>query len=504
MDKWYYMGIDIGTYESKGMLINQDGECLGTHSCPHIMETPKPGFAEHDAEQVWWADFCAISNHLIEAARIDPGDIRGVGCSTIGPCCLPVDQNCNPLRKAILYGVDIRAGKEIEYLNQKLGEDYVLAKYGNPITSQSIGPKILWLKNNEPEIYRKAAKFITGATYLVAKLTGNYVVDNYTAAYYTPMYDLEKCDWDYENLAEYCRPDQMASCRWSDEIVGGVTEKAARETGLAPGTPVITGTADASAEAVGVGVFDPGDMMLMFGSSIYIIHIVSKLTTDKRFWAGPYLFKGTYMVGAGMSTAGTLTRWYRDNLAQDLIAKAEREGANVYDLMMRDMDNIPAGSDGLIVLPYFSGERTPINDPKARGVIFGLTLLHTKEHIYRACLEGVGYGIAQHFDGFKEMGMNTRKVVAVGGGTRNPKWLQIVSDICGRELYVGMAYGAAFGDALLAALGTGYFKSTEDICKLINFTNKVLPVPDHTTQYAPYKKLYAELYRQTKNIMHEI
>ncbi|MHB8062489.1 MAG: FGGY-family carbohydrate kinase [Ruminiclostridium sp.] len=504
MSKRYHIGIDIGTYESKGMLIDEVGNCIATHSCSHIMETPGPGYAEHDAEKVWWGDFCQISNNLIAAAHIDPRDINGVGSSTIAPCCLPVDENCNPLRKAILYGVDVRASNEIDYLNKNLGEDYVLKKYGNPITSQSIGPKILWLKNNEPEIFKKTAKFITGSTYIVAKLTGNYVIDNYTAAYFTPMYNLETCDWDYENLSQYCRPDQLASCKWTDEVAGVVTEEAAKETGLAPGTPVITGTADASAEAVGVGIFDPEDMMLMFGSSIYIIQVVHKLTTDKRFWAGPYLFKGTYMVSGGMSTSGTLTRWYRDNFAQDLVSKAKAEGTNAYDLMMRDIENIPPGSNGIVVLPYFSGERTPINDPKAHGVIFGLSLLHGKEHILNACLEGVGYGIAQHFDGFKEMGLETKKVVAVGGGTKNPKWLQMVSDICGRELYTGMAYGAAFGDALLAALGTGFFKSTDDICKIIHFEKFLIPDKDKTNAYATYRKIYTKLYEQTKSLMHEI
>ena len=239
MSKDYYLGIDIGTYESKGMLIDENGTCIAIHAVPHIMESPKPGYAEHDAEETWWGDFCKISKAIIEKANIKPTEIKGVGCSAIAPCCLPVDENCRPLRKAILYGVDVRAEKEITYLNETLGEEYVLKKYGNPITSQSIGPKILWIKNNEPEIYQKTYKFITSATYLVAKLTGGYYIDNYTAAYFTPMYDLTKCDWDYENIGQFCRPDQLAQCRWSDEVVGTVTKEAAAQTGLAEGTPCL-------------------------------------------------------------------------------------------------------------------------------------------------------------------------------------------------------------------------------------------------------------------------
>ena len=499
----YYMGIDIGTFESKGMLIDQNGSCIVTHSQTHEMESPMPGFAEHDAESTWWGDFCAISKALIEKANVCPTDIKGVGCSAIGPCCLPVDKNCKPLRKAILYGVDVRAKKQIEYLYEKLGEDYVLQKYGNPITSQSVGPKILWIKENEPEIYKAAYKFITASTYLVAKLTGRYSIDNYTAAYFTPMYDLEACDWDRENIGEFCRCDQLADCLWTDEVAGCVTESASAETGLAAGTPVIAGTADAAADAVGVGVFHPGDMLVMFGSSVYMIHVVGKLTVGRRYWAGPYLFKNTFMVASGMSTTGTLTRWFRDELARDLLQKQEQGAGNAYDLLLEDIADVPPGSDGLIVLPYFSGERTPVNDPAAKGVFFGLTLHHTRAHLYQACLEGVGYGIAQHLQGYLQIGMKTNQMIAVGGGTKNPKWMQIVSDIAQRELLLGDVYGAAFGDALLAALGTGCFRGIDDITKRIQFRGSIQPNTAHSNVYQKGLSIYTRLYEQTQILMHE-
>ncbi len=504
MGKSYYLGVDIGTYESKGMLIDEDGTCIKTASAAHIMESPQPGFAEHDAVDTWWGDLCKITKEIIVSSGVRPEEIKGVGVSAIGPCLLPVDENCNPLRKAILYGVDVRASEEIEYLNQKLGEEYVLQKYGNPITSQSIGPKILWVKKHEPQVYEKAAKFITSSTYLVAKLTGKYYIDNYTAAYFTPMYDLKNCDWDYENISEFCRPDQLAKCAWTDEIAGGVTEKAAEETGLYPGTPVTVGTADASADAVGIGVTNPGDMLLMFGSSVFIIHVVPKLTVDPRFWAGPYLFKDTYMVASGMSTTGTLTRWFRDNFAKDLMEREKEGGKNAYEALMEEMKDIPPGSDGVVVLPYFSGERTPINDPKAQGMIFGCNLHHTRGHIYQACLEGTAYGIGQHFDGYREMGMETKRVVAVGGGTKNPKWMQIVSDVSGRKLHLGEVFGAAYGDALLAALGTGRFKNMEEVKKLIHFRGEVVPDTENTEKYRKYQDIYTKLYQVNKELMHEL
>ncbi len=503
MAEKYFLGIDIGTFESKGVITNERAEIIAFDKAPHLMESPKSGYAEHDAENTWWKDFCYLSNSLIEKSGIDPQCIAAVGCSTIAPCCLPVDKGLNPLRKAILYGVDVRAVDEIDYINNLYGQEHIMQKYGTPITSQSAGAKVLWIKNKEPEIYKETAKFVTGSTYLVAKLTGNYVIDNYTAATWVPMYNVDKCDWE-EDISLFCTRDMLPDCKWSHEQVGTVTQSAAKETGIAAGTPVITGTADASAEAVSVGVFDPGDMMLMFGSSIFIIHVVDKFTKDHRLWAGPYLFPGTYSVAAGMSTSGTLTRWFRDNFAKELLAEQETGGINAYDALIDQVSNVAPGSGGLIVLPYFSGERTPINDPLAKGMIFGLNLTHKREHIYNACLEGVGYGIAQHFEIFDQKNMGTKKVMAVGGGTKSPKWLQIVSDISGKEMYTAeVEAGAAYGNTLLAALGVGHYRDLKEVASIIKKKNIFTPSDENHKTYAPYLKNYRRLYEATKDIMHD-
>lgn len=500
----YFMGIDIGTNETKGMLVDETGKIILTDSEAHQMEIPKPGYAEHDAENTWWHDFCTVSKRLIKKSEVNPADIKGVGASAIGPCCLPVDEECRPLRKAILYGVDVRAQKQIEQLKTEFGEDYILERYGNPITSQSIGPKIQWIKENEPEIYEKTYKFITASTYLVAKLTGRYCIDHYTAAYFTPMYHLENQDWDEENLYRFCRKEQLAECLWTDELAGCVTAKAAEETGLAEGTPVIVGTADAAADAVGAGVLRPGDILVMFGSSVYMIHVVSKLTTDARYWAGPYLFRDTYMVASGMSTAGMLTKWFRDELAPDVLKKEQEEGVNAYAVLAKSIESIEPGSEGLIVLPYFSGERTPINDPQAKGVFMGLTLAHKREHLYQACLEGVAYGIGQHFRGYKEIGMETKRLIAVGGVTKAPKWMQIVSDVTGKSMYLGGVYGASYGDALLAAKATGFIKDEKELESYISYRGEIEPDEERHHKYQPYLEKYIELYENTKDIMHSL
>jgi len=497
----YYMGVDIGSYGSKGLLIDQYGNVITTASRDHIMEIPEPGYAEHDADSVWWGDFCSISRELIAKSGVGPKQIVGIGCSGIGACCLPVDENNKPLRKAILYGIDVRASKQIEDINRDIGEKNILEKYGCPVTSQSPAPKILWLKENEPECYKKTAKFITSSTFLVAKLTGRYIIDHYTAASYSPMYDPKSHCWDYDNFSRFCGAEQVADCMWTNETAGTVTANASRETGLREGTPVTAGTADAAADAVAAGVLEPGDMLLMFGSSVFMIHVTPKRITDMRYWSGPYLFKDTWAVTSGMSTAGTLTRWFRDELAKDFSA-APQDGKNsAYDLFEESLTDIPAGSGGLIVLPYFSGERTPINDPFAKGVIFGLTLKHTRAHIYQAFLEGVAYGIKQHMDGYAGIGMETKRIVAVGGGAKSQKWMQIVADVTGRELILGDEFGAAHGDALLAALAAGGLGGMDELKKILRFRGKATPDKRHYGLYTEKVAQYTELYEKTKSLM---
>ena len=472
----YFMGIDIGTFSSKGTLVDEQARIVAEHSVSHEMEIPSPGYAEHDAENTWWGEFCTISRTLIQKSGVDPKQIDGIDC---------------------------RATKEIAYLEDLYGKENIFQRCGTPLTTQSAAAKILWIKNNEPEIYAKADKFVTGSTYLVAKLTGQFVIDNYTAATWVPLYDMEKLDW-VDDTSLFCRQDQLARCMWSHEIAGTVHKQAARETGLAVGTKVTTGTADASAEAFSVGVLNPGDMMLMYGSSIFIIHVVEKFTMDDRLWAGPYLFPGTYSVAAGMSCAGTLTHWFRDNFALDLEAKAKTEGTNVFGEIAKLADGIPAGSDGLTILPYFSGERPPINNPNAKGVIFGLNLQHTRRHIYKALLEGVGYGINQHFEIFDALHMGTKKVMAVGGGIKNMAWLQAVSDISNKCQHVAQVdTGAAYGDALIAALATGFYRDSAQVAEQIKLRYTVEPDPNAYEAYAPFRSRYNRLYLQTRDMMDE-
>ena len=505
MAKAYFMGIDTGTFESKGVIIDEQCNIIATHAVSHGMENPKPNYFEHDADEVWWGNFCEISNALLEKSGVKPDQILSVGASALGADCLPVDENCKPLRKAILYGIDARATEEMAWLTELYGEDQIKKWYGRPLCSSDVMPKILWIKNNEPEVYKKTYKFLTGSSFITAKLTGNYVVDRFLGlASFNPLYNPDGTP-NPKTCEPICRPDQLAAVKNTIEIAGKVTKAAAKETGLMEGTPVIVGTDDAGAEAISTGVLQPGDMMLMFGSSLYMILCTNKLVDDDRIWREEFIIPGTFDISAGTNAAGTLTRWYRDNLFPECLEAELESGESAYMKMMKGVDEIPAGSDGLITLPYFAGERTPINDPMAKGVIFGLTLKHTKQHMYRSALEAVGYSIAQHFEIFQEHGVEINKIMAVGGGTKNPAWMQMVSDITGKPLSTaGITIGASFGDAMMAAMGIQYFDSFADLAKIIKKGETYTPDCSKNNDYKKYQEVFNELYDATKDLMKKL
>ncbi|MCY1712881.1 FGGY-family carbohydrate kinase [Caproiciproducens galactitolivorans] len=505
MKKTYFMGIDTGTFESKGVIIDKECNVIATHTATHGMENPKPNYFEHDADAVWWHDFCLISNALLQESSVDPKDIQAVGASALGADCLPVDKDCNPLRKAILYGIDARATKEMEWLTEYYGEDQIKAWYGRPLCSSDVMPKILWIKNNEPGVYAKTYKFLTGSSFITAKLTGKFTVDRFLGlASFNPLYHSDGTP-NPETCKPICRPDQLADVMNTVEIAGHITAKAAKETGLAEGTPVIVGTDDSGAEAISTGVLQPGDMMLQFGSSIYMILCADKLVNDDRIWREEFIVPGTFDVSAGTNAAGTLTRWYRDNIFTDCLEAEKETGVNAYSSMMEGIDKIPIGCDGLITLPYFAGERTPINDPLAKGMLFGLTLTHTRQHMYRSALEAVGYSINQHFKIFEEDKVQINKIMAVGGGTKNPAWMQMVADITGKTIgTAGVTIGASFGDAMMAAMGIHYFDSFADLSKKIKPGITYTPNMENHEKYEKFQKLFDELYLTNKDLMHQL
>jgi len=498
----YFLGIDIGTYESKGCLINEKLEVIKTATISHELSIPKPGWAEHDAEKIWWADFVRLCHKLLDQRTRKR--VAAVGCSAIAPTMLPVDHHGIPLRPAILYGIDTRARCEIADLEKILGLEYIKERCWNTLSSQSVGPKILWFKKAEPDLYAKTWKIMTATSYLVFKLTDEVVIDFYTASAFTPLFDLNKLRW-IEDLADLLvSPATLPEPRWTGEIAGKVTKEAASVTGILEGTPVLVGTADAAAEFVSVGAGVPGDLMVMLGSTTFFIEQLSFPVRADPLWSSVFLWPGTFCIAGGMATGGALTRWFRDNFAAEELDMERKTGINAYEILWKQATTIPAGSSGLLVLPYFSGERTPINDPAARGVIIGLTLFHGRPHIYRAILEGISFGIRHNLEYIEKI-MPPSRVLVIGGGTKNPLWLSIMATVTNKTLLVPpVRVGASYGDALLAAMASGVIRQNDLPRIFQGLYEHVDPNHDLLTTYNLYYSVYRGVWEDIKKWVHKL
>lgn len=498
MSESLLLGIDVGTGSTKGVLTTVQGEIVATATVEHGMDVPRPGWAEQDADGVWWHDVVAVCRELLDGGPHRSEDVAGVAVSAIGPCLLPLDGEGRPLRKGILYGVDTRATQEIDELTAAIGTDEVLAFSKMAFTSQAIGPKIAWLRRHEPEVWAGTERLETASSYLVYRLTGRHVMDRHTASHWMPLMEMETLAWS-DRFADLVAPVEMLPrLGWSDELAGTVSAVAAEETGLAPGTPVAVGAVDALSEAISVGAVQPGDLMVMYGSTTFFILVLDRPLADPRVWMTAGAFEPQYALAAGMSTTGSLTKWIRDEFARELPA------GEAYATLFDRAAGVPVGSDGLLVLPYFSGERTPINDPNARGVIAGLTLAHGRDHLFRAALEGVAHGIAQNLDAFEELGAPVRRLLAVGGGAQGGLWPQIVSDVTGREQIVrDVNVGASYGDAFLAGRAAGLLKR-EDLTGWVRGETRIVPDAAAHARYAIDRPLFRRLYLETRETVHAL
>jgi xylulokinase len=415
--------------------------------------------------------------------------VAGLCVSGIGPCLLPADERGNPLRPAILYGIDTRASREIEDLTGTYGADNILQRCGSLLTSQAVGPKMVWLRRHEPEVWRQTRRFFMANSFLIHRLTGEYVLDHPSASQCDPLYDLKGNRWIEEWSAEIAPGLPMPRLLWPSEIAGVVTAEAAAATGLPVGLPVAAGTIDAWSEAVSAGVREPGDLMLMYGTTMFMVETLDVPRVHPKLWATAGAFAGTHNLAAGMSTSGALTGWLSHLVGDIPFATLVEEAAAV-----------PRGSDGLVVLPYFAGERTPLFDPKARGLIGGLTLSHGRGHLYRAMLEATAYGVRHILEVMDEAGGAGKRLVAVGGGTKGGLWTQIVSDVTGRPQQLPeQTIGASYGDALFAAMAVGLAGSGSSWNPV---ADTVEPRPEAREVYDALYAVYRHLYPATAGQMH--
>jgi len=486
------LGIDIGTYSTKATAVTSSGDVLDTANVAHTVDFPKPGYAEQHPEAVWWSGLRDAVLRLTEGGTFRPEDVRAIGVSALSPCVAALDERDEPLRPAILYGIDVRAGRQIQRLNEELGASFVLERFGQYLSSQTAGPKIMWIRDEQPEVYRRAKRFVPATTYLVHRLTGSWRMDAYIAPSYAPFFRMDRMAWDEEMIAAYLDEGlEWPSIGWPGDIAGGLLPAAAAALGLPAGVPVVIGSADALAEAVSAAALAPGDLFMMYGSSMFFIATTEReYASSDVFWPSPGIREGTWAVAGGMSTAGSLVRWAMDTFYPP---------GTAFETFFREAKSSVPGSNGLVTLPYFSGERTPVADPEARGLIAGLSLKHNRADIARSVLEGVAYGIRHNIECF-EGRLGPMSLVGAGGGVTDPFWAQMITDIAQRPQRIMQRTNAAIGDALLAGAGVGLLDddAVRRLALRIGRPQRLEPAPEHSALYDAQYEVYKQLYVNTK------
>jgi xylulokinase len=480
------LGVDIGTSSSKAVLVTLDGAILASAVREHQVSRPQPGWFEMDAG-LWWSEFVLLTRELLAGRDVD---VTAVGVSGMGPCVAVTDAAGTPLRPAILYGIDVRATAQIRRLEHELGARDILERGGSALSTQAAGPKLLWIAENEPETFARVRRLFMPSSWLAYQLTGAYVLDHHSAGQCSPMYDTEAHTW-YDPWVRAIAPDlELPALQWPGEAAGTVTAEAAAATGLPVGAPVITGTIDAWSEAVSVGAHRVGDLMLMYGTTLFLINTVAQRRTSPVLWSTVGALPGTRNLAGGMATSGAITAWLR-RLA----------GSPDYTTLLDAAERSGPGARGLLMLPYFAGERTPVADPEARGVIVGLTLEHTAGDLYRAALEATALAVRHNVEFFREAGGQIDRVVAVGGGVRGALWTQIVSDVTGLPQQIPtVTIGASFGAAFLAA---GLVAAPSiDVWNPVRA--EITPQPALAASYHRLYGLYRELYTSTASVVHQL
>jgi len=486
----YVLGIDIGTTSVKCVLLSEVGELVCETAAPHDLVSLHPGWAEEDAG-IWWHHTQVCLSEFKEKMPREMAGVAAVGVSGMVPAIVLLDGDGNPLRKTIQQN-DARAAPQIERLQDLLDQNELFARTGTKTNQQHVLPRLLWVKENEPEVFEKAACALGSYEYITYCLTGQkYIECNWAAE--SGMYDIHHGLWIEEQLNLLGVPeDFFPPVAKSGDIVGRLCAQFSDRFGLPKDTPVIAGSADHVASTLAAGITTQGDLLIKFGGAGDILYCTDTLHTNDRLFFDYHIVPGKYLLNGCMAASGSLVKWFVKDILKD-------DNPAALHLLDGQAAGIAPASDGLIVLPYFLGEKTPIFDPEARGVLCGLTLSHGPAHIFRAILESVIYGFRHHIDVLAEDGIFPQHVFATDGGAKSELWCQIAADILNTPVTAFPHHpGSAFGVAFLAGVSIGLFErfdlvrdSLKDGAKLYIPNSKNAAVYDKA--YRIYRNLYAQL-----------
>jgi ribulokinase len=502
----YLVGSDVGTGGTKSVVIDTEGNILGQHFIEYPLITNNLGYAEHDPEWYWNAVADTISKAITDS-KVDPKNIKGVSISALSPACILVDKELQPLQMAHIW-MDRRSTSQCQWLKDNIGEERIFELSANPTDPYYAVTKLMWERDNRPDLYKRTYKMQTAADYPAMKLTGVAVTDYSNASLCGIAFDVRKKEWD-ENLLKEINIDidKLPDPRPCDEIIGHVTKEAAERTGLAKGTPVVAGTVDCNAAWVAGGATEDGDASLVMGTAgvLGIVHKKDSFTKNMIMIIHTANSKETYTTLSAQLLGG-IYRYYRDQLAVAEKNAAKDIGLDTYDIMGLEAEKIPPGCEGLILLPYFLGERTPIWDPYTRGLLFGLSFNHTKGHIIRAIMEGTGYALKNNFNMIRKSGIKINlPLVLSEGGAKSKLWRQIVCDMLEvPAVYMKSSTGAPVGNAILAGVGTGVFKDFSVAKEWIEIGDRTNPDPTNSKIYEKYFPIFLELYEKNKELYRKL
>ena len=491
MTRNFFLGIDTSTTSSKALLVSESGEVVAVASSPHTLQTPHPLWSEQNPQE-WWEAVSASIRSVLDKAGIGGEAVSAVGLTGQMHGLILLDEAGNVLRPAILWN-DQRTQSQCDEIHRRIGKEKFIQITGNVALTGFTAPKVLWVAQNEPEVYARAKHVLLPKDYIRYRLTGKYALDKADGAG-TVLFDLKARNWSDEVLSALDIPRSWMPPTFEGcEFTGHVNAEAALHTGLKSGTPVAAGGGDQAAQAVGVGAVKPGVVALTVGTSgvVFATTPAAMIEPEGRLHAFCHAVPGMWhFMGVMLSAAGSL-QWYRDTLAPGV----------AFEDLLQEAERVPAGSEGLQFLPYLSGERTPYADPLARGAWIGLTLRHGRGHLTRAVLEGVSYGLKDSFTLIQNAGLGEiRQVRASGGGVKGALWRQILASVLESELVtVNTTEGAAFGAALLAGVGAGAWKDVPVACdEVVKIASRTPPEPAQVEAYRKAYPLYRQLYPALK------
>lgn len=501
----YFIGVDVGTLGTKSVLVDVEGKILASAFKEYGVVSLKPGWAEQHPS-TWFEAFCETVKSVLKASDVDSKDVAGVCVSSLyGGSGVLCDEEMNPLRPSLIWA-DRRAVDECRWVRERIGEEEIFKVTGNVVDPYYGYTKMLYVKFKEPKIWERTRHILTPNGYCAYRVTGSVSTDLSSAGNYGGIFNIHKRVWSEELMDELGIPRSLFPERlvMAKDVVGEVTGEGEELTGLRKGTPVMAGGIDAPVSALSSGAMEDGDLSCMLGTSMCNGFINSELRLSPKLVNYPYVIRDHEMLYsfAGVVTAGYCVRWFRDQLGRGESELAGQLGLSGYAVLDLMAEKAPPGSDGLIFLPHMMiGERAPYWDNHVRGTLAGLTVYHTKAHVFRAFLEGVAYALRYSVEAALEAGMPLKRVLLVDGGARSALWRRIMTDVTGMVMeYIAGAAGAPLGDALLAGVGCGALKGYEAIRDWVKVTEKVKPDPQNRAVYDKQYKLFRALYESLKEV----